>query len=136
MKLSELASLTAARVEGDSSDIEITGAAGLDDAVAGQITFLANPRYTPRVNSTQASAIYLAEDVQIDRELPVLRAKNPYLAYTRALRLFHPESPHAPFIHESAVIDPSATIATDVWIGACSVIGPCSEIAAGGPIPA
>src|SRR6267378_5873644 len=131
MKLSELASLTAARVEGDSSDIEITGAAGLDDAVAGQITFLANPRYTPRVNSTQASAIYLAEDARIDRELPVLRAKDPYLAYTRALRLFHPESRDAPFIHESAVVDPSAKIAADVWIGACSVIGPSSEIAEG-----
>ena len=131
MKLSELALLTAARVEGDSSDIEITGAAGLDDAGLGQITFLANPRYTPRVNSTQASAIYLAEDAQIDRELPVLRAKNPYLAYTRALRLFHPETRLAAFIHESAVVDPSAKIASDVWIGACAVIGPSSEIAEG-----
>src|SRR5437660_321816 len=105
MKLSELASLTAARVEGDSSDIEITGAAGLDEAGPGQISFLANPRYTPRVNSTQASAIYLSEDAQIDRELPVLRAKNPYLAYTRALRLFHLGTRQAPLIHQSAVID-------------------------------
>ena len=117
MKLSELASLTSARVEGDSPDIEITGAAGLDDAGPGQITFLANPRYTPRVNSTQASAIYLAEDARVDRELPVLRARDPYLAYTRALRLFHPETRQAPFIHESAVVDPSATIATDVGLG-------------------
>jgi UDP-3-O-[3-hydroxymyristoyl] glucosamine N-acyltransferase len=131
MKLSELASLTSARTEEHSTDIEITGAAGLDDAGPGQITFLANPRYTPRVNSTQASAIYLAEDTRIDRDLPVLRAKNPYLAYTRALRLFHRETRQAPFIHESAVVDPSAKIATDVWIGACSVIGPSSEIAEG-----
>lgn len=131
MKLSELASLTAARVEGSSDDIEITGAAGLDDAGPGQISFLANPRYTPKVNSTQAAAIYLSEDAQIDRELPILRAKNPYLAYTRALRLFHPEPEHAAFIHESAVIDPTAKIAAGVWIGACAVIGPSSEIGEG-----
>src|SRR6266481_1561075 len=118
MKLSELAALTAARVEGDSLDIEITGAAGLDDAGPGQITFLANPRYTPRVNSTQASAIYLAEDAQIDRELPVLRAKNPYLAYTRALRLFHPEPTFAALIHESAVIDSSSNVAGTARVGA------------------
>src|SRR4026207_946323 len=116
MKLSELASLTSARVEGDSPDIEITGAAGLDDAGPGHITFLSNPRYTPKVNSTKASAIYLAEDARIDRDLPVLRAANPYLAYTRALRLFHPEPEHRAFIHESAVIDPSAKVAADVWI--------------------
>src|SRR5688572_12672572 len=104
MKLSELAFLTAARIEGPSTDIEISGAAGLDDAVAGQVTFLANPRYTPKVNSTNASAIYLSNDARIDRELPVLRAKDPYLAYTRALKLFHPETEHEPGIHESAVI--------------------------------
>lgn len=124
MKLSELASLTHARVEekGDS-DIEITGAAGLDEAGTGQVTFLANPRYTPRVNSTQASAIYLSENAPIERDLPVLRAADPYLAYTRALRLFNPETRLSPAIHESAVIDSSARIAPNVSIGPCAVIG-------------
>lgn len=131
MKLSELASLTMARVEGAPLDIDINGAAGLDDARSGQITFLANPRYTPKVNSTQASAIYIADDAVIERELPVLRARDPYLAYTRALRLFHPETPQAPSVHESAVIHPSARVAANVWIGACTVIGPSSEIAEG-----
>ncbi len=131
MKLSELAALTAARIDGDSGDLEITGAAGLDDASPGDVTFLANPRYTPRVNTTQASAIYLSEDAQIDREIPILRATNPYLAYTRALRLFHPEPAFVPFIHESAVIDPTATVAANVWIGACAVIGPSSRIDGG-----
>jgi UDP-3-O-[3-hydroxymyristoyl] glucosamine N-acyltransferase len=131
MKLSELAALTAARVDGDSAELEITGAAGLDDAAAGDVTFLANPRYTPRVSATKASAIYLSEDAQIDKKIAILRAKDPYLAYTRALRLFHPEPEFAPFIHESAVIDPSATIAENVWIGAHVVIGASSRIAEG-----
>lgn len=130
MKLSELAALTGARVDGEG-DMEITGAAGLDDARAGQVTFLANLRYTPRVNETLAGAIYLAEEARIEREIPVLRAKDPYLAYTRALRLFHPEPTVASAIHGSAVIDPSATIANDVWIGACAVIGPRARIASG-----
>jgi UDP-3-O-[3-hydroxymyristoyl] glucosamine N-acyltransferase len=131
MKLSELAALTAAQMDRASADLEITGAAGLDDAGAGDVTFLANPRYTPRVNTTQASAIYLSEDAQIDREIPVLRARDPYLAYTRALRLFYPEPQFTPFVHETAVIDPSATVAENVWIGAGVVIGPASRIAAG-----
>jgi len=134
MKLSELAALTSARVEGDNADIEITGAAGLDEARGGHVTFLANPRYTPKVNSTQASAIYLSEEAVIDRKIPVLRARNPYLAYTRALRLFHPEAAFAPFVHQSAVIDPSAKVAANVWIGAGVVIGPGSEIADGARI--
>lgn len=134
MKLSELATLTGARVEGDGGEMEITGAAGLDEANPGQITFLANPRYTPRVNATKASAIYLAEAAPIERTMPILRAKDPYLAYTRALRLFHPEAELTALIHPSAVIDPSATVADNVWIGACSVIGPASQIEEGARI--
>jgi UDP-3-O-[3-hydroxymyristoyl] glucosamine N-acyltransferase len=131
MKLSELATLTAARVDENFAEVEITGAAGLDDARAGDVTFLANPRYTSRVNTTEAAAIYLSEDARIEREIPVLRAKDPYLAYTRALRLFHPEPEFASLIHQSAVIDPSATVAENVWIGAHAVIGPSSRIAEG-----
>ena len=132
MKLSELAALTGARVEGDSSSVEIDGAAGLDEATSGRVSFLANPRYTPRVKTTEASAIYVGEEVEVGRDdIAVLRANDPYLAYTRALRLFHPEPVVTPSIHVSAVIDPTARIAENVWIGACSVIGPRAQVETG-----
>jgi UDP-3-O-[3-hydroxymyristoyl] glucosamine N-acyltransferase len=130
MKLSELAAQTGARVEGDP-ELEITGAAGLDNAQPGHVTFLANPRYTPRVNETQAAAIFAAEETKIEKSISVLRAKDPYLAYTRALRLFHPEPKIAPAIHPTAFIDSTAKVADDVWIGAYAVVGREVEIAAG-----
>jgi UDP-3-O-[3-hydroxymyristoyl] glucosamine N-acyltransferase len=129
MKVSELAELTGARVEG--LDVEIVGAAGLDEAGEGHVTFLANPRYTPRVNTTRASAIYLGEEAQTEREIAILRVKDPYLAYTRALRIFYPDPDVEPLIHPSAVIDPSAQIADCVAIGACAVIGRNVTIAEG-----
>src|SRR5215510_3272228 len=110
MKLSELANLTGARVEGITDEIEITGAAGLDEAGEGHVTFLANPRYTPRVNTTLASAIYLSEEAITERSISILRVKDPYLAYTRALRIFYPEPEAQPFIHPSAVVDPTAKV--------------------------
>lgn len=131
MKLAELAALTGAQVEG-TPDIEIGGAAGLDDAKVGQVTFLANPRYTPRVKSTQASAIYLGENVEPGRnDIVILRVKDPYLAYTRALRIFNPEPAFERTVHPTAVIDPTARVADEVMVGACSVIGPGVEIATG-----
>jgi UDP-3-O-[3-hydroxymyristoyl] glucosamine N-acyltransferase len=130
MKLAALAEQTGAAVEGDT-ELEITGAAGLDEAEPGHVTFLANPRYTPRVQTTRASAIYLAVGVEAGREIAVLRARDPYLAYTRALRLFHPEPTLAPFIHPAAVIDPTAQIDKHVWIGACAVIGRNVVLASG-----
>ncbi|HEX3559629.1 MAG TPA: UDP-3-O-(3-hydroxymyristoyl)glucosamine N-acyltransferase [Pyrinomonadaceae bacterium] len=124
MKLSELARRTGARADEKHSELEIEGAAGLDEAEAGQVAFLANPRYTPRVQTTRASAVYVGEDVEVEREdIAVLRARDPYLAYTRALRVFHPEGEFEPFVHPSAVIDPSARLGEGVAVGACAVVG-------------
>ena len=132
MKLSELAEKTDSRIEQGGADLEITGAAGLDIAQAGQITFLANPKYTPQIKTTNASAIFLRETELIERgDIAVLRAKDPYLAYTRALRLFHPELKRRTSIHPSAVIDETAQIASDVFIGANSVVGANCRIAEG-----
>jgi UDP-3-O-[3-hydroxymyristoyl] glucosamine N-acyltransferase len=132
IKIAELAERTGAQADPGNGDVEITGAAGLDDATAGQVSFLANPRYTPRVQTTKASAIYVADDVNVARDdIAVLRSPNPYLAYTRALILFNSEPQFAPGVDPSAVIDPSARIGDDVLIGACVVIGRNVEIGPG-----
>lgn len=132
MKLSELAAATGTIVNDRDVEIDVDGAAGLDEAQSGQVTFLANPRYTPRVKTTKASAIFVGESVDVERnDIAILRSRDPYLAYTRALRLFHPEPELTSFIHPSAVIDETASVAPDVWIGACSVVGPGARIDAG-----
>jgi UDP-3-O-[3-hydroxymyristoyl] glucosamine N-acyltransferase len=129
MKLSELAERTGAHFDSGKVETEITGAAGLDEAAPGQVTFLANPRYTPRVKTTKASAIYVGEDTDIDRnDIVLLRSPNPYLAYTRALILFNPEPSLEPHIHPSAVIDSTARVGADVFIGACVVVGRKAQI--------
>ena len=56
-------------------------------------------------------------------DIAALYARDPYLAYTRALRLFNPELKFGPFVHPSAVIDPSARLGAGVSVGACAVVG-------------
>ena len=124
MKLSELAAQTGALYDPGNGDLEITGAAGLDQAQAGQVTFLSNPRYTSRVNDTTASAIYLAGDAEISRtDLAMLRAKDPYLAFTRALIAFHPKAKFESYLDPSAIIDSSTRVPQGVFIDAHVTIG-------------
>lgn len=132
MKLSKLAKKTFSEIAQGSPDLEINAAAGLDIAGDGDVTFLANPKYTPQIADTKATAIFLGENAETDRkELAVLRSKDPYLAYTRALRLFHPARPIQPFIHPSAVIDKTATVSRATEIHANVVIGRDCQIADG-----
>jgi UDP-3-O-[3-hydroxymyristoyl] glucosamine N-acyltransferase len=124
MKLSELAEACISTIERGDAEMEIDGAAGLDIARPGHITFLANPKYTPQIRETSASAIFLNEGVELDRnDIAVLRSRDSYLAYTRALRLFHPVAEPVPSIHASAIIDETASVGTACEIGPNVVIG-------------
>lgn len=132
MKLSVLAAATGSTIETGSPDLELTAAAGLDLAGEGDVTFLANPKYTPQLASTKASAVFLAEKAEAGRDdIAVLRTRDPYVAYTKALRLFHPEPELRPFRHPSAVIDPTSEVDPNTEVHANAVIGRNCRIAAG-----
>lgn len=130
MRLKDLAEKTFSTIETGDENLEIEAAAGLDIAKTGEVTFLANPKYTPQIKETNASAIFLNENVKIEREdIAVLRTKDAYVAYTRALRVFHPEPEIISSIHPTAVIDETAKVAANVEIMASVVIGKHCEIA-------
>jgi UDP-3-O-[3-hydroxymyristoyl] glucosamine N-acyltransferase len=121
MKLSEIAAALGARLENGSPETEITGVAGIEAAGAGQITFISNPKYAAAARTTKASAVIVAEDFPA---IPaaMLRSKNPYLDFARALELFHPAMRYAPGIHATAVVHASAKIGAGAHIGPYVVI--------------
>jgi len=124
MKLFDLATQTGAECALADGEIEIKAAAGLDEAQPGDVTFLSNPKYANKVASTRASAIYLSEEVEIARDdIALLRAKDPYLAFTRALIVFHPRPDFVAYWDPTAVIDSSTKVPKDVFIDAHVAIG-------------
>ena len=121
MKLVDLAARLGATLHGDP-DVEITSAAGLEEAQPGQIAFVANPRYTPLARTTHASAV-LVEPAFEQIAAATLRIDNPYLAFARALELLYEAPVYAPGIHPTAVIAATAQIGTGAHIGAYVVVG-------------
>ncbi len=121
MKLQELAQRLGCRLEGNPG-IEIRGVAGIDHAEEGQLTFLANRRYSPLLKTTRASAVLLEEGVGLPREdgrepLAALRTQNPYLAFAHALELFYEPPAYSPGVHATAIVAPSAKIGPGAHIG-------------------
>lgn len=121
MKLGDIASALALTLENGSPETEITGVAGIEAAVAGQITFVANPKYAPLVRTTGASAVIVAPDFPA-ASTPLLRSRNPYLAFARAIELFYQPPAYPASIHPTAVIHPSSRIGSSPYIGPYTVI--------------
>jgi UDP-3-O-[3-hydroxymyristoyl] glucosamine N-acyltransferase len=129
MKLSAIASALNARLENGSPDTEITGLNGIEQAGPGELTFVSNPKYAAAARTTKASAVIVGEDFPA---IPtaMLRAIDPYLAFARALELFHQPVRYTPGVHRTAVVDASAKIGANAHIGPYVVIGENVEIGA------
>lgn len=121
MRLSEISSKLACQMRAEN-DVEIQGIAGIEDAGPGDLTFVSNRKYIRHIKNTKASAIILDLDLP-EVPIPSLRTANPYLAFARALELFHKPVLPAPGIHPSAIIAEDAQIGPDASIGPCVVIG-------------
>jgi len=121
MRLSEIASTLGARLENGFPDTEITGVAGIETAGPGQLTFVSNPKYIPAARVTKASAVIVSENFPV-LSTAMLRSKNPYLDFARALELFYQPPQYAPGIHPTAVVHSSAKIGPGVHIGPYVVV--------------
>ena len=126
MTLREIAERLQCRLEGDG-DIDIVRVAGIQDAGPGDLTFVANAKYEKALPATRASAVILRDDA-LTAPCAVLRARDPYLAFARAVALFTPAERPAPGI------DGHAAIAADAHIGQNVSIGPFVAIGEGASI--
>lgn len=120
MKLCDIAEKLNCRLSGDGN-VEIDRVMGIEEAGPGDLTFVANRKYIPKIKTTKASAIILAEEMP-ETNIPSLRTDNPYLAFAKSIELFYQPLKLEPGIHSSAVIDPTARIGQNARIGAHVVI--------------
>jgi UDP-3-O-[3-hydroxymyristoyl] glucosamine N-acyltransferase len=115
------------RVNGElvgNGDIIITGAAKIDSAGQGEITFLANPRYKPFLQQTRASAVILDKQTDPGIDISQIRVDDVYFRFLQIFLLFNPRKEILELgIHPRAVIQSSAEVGKEVAIGAHTYIG-------------
>jgi len=127
----ELAALLGGQIEGDP-DVLITGAATLEDAQPGQVSFLGNIKYLPQLKSTRASAVLISPATERPSRRNYILVANPSLAFARLVELTAPPSPSSPAgIHSSAVVDPTASIDASASVGPLAVVMAGASIGAG-----
>lgn len=110
MKLKELAEKIGAVLDGPG-EIEIIGAAGIQDAGEGRITFFDGKKISD-LEQSRASAALVSMDAPSMR-IPLLRVKNPRLAFAKVLESFYVLSYIPLGVSSQAVIGKNVTIGAD-----------------------
>jgi UDP-3-O-[3-hydroxymyristoyl] glucosamine N-acyltransferase len=120
MKLKELANILGAALSG-SGDADIIGAAGISEASEGKITFITGNNFLKDLERSRASAALVPLDTP-EMHLPLLRVKNPKLAFARVLELFY-VAPYRPLgISDKAALGRNVVIGADPSIHPYAVI--------------
>ena len=119
--LGELAVRFGLELAGDPAQA-VTGVATLQSAGPGAVSFLANPRYRRHLAGTRATAVVLDAGSASDCPVAALVSRNPYADFARIAQVLHPLPAVTPGVHPSAVVHPSAEVASDASIGPQAVV--------------
>ncbi|MFI5134960.1 MAG: UDP-3-O-(3-hydroxymyristoyl)glucosamine N-acyltransferase [Chitinophagales bacterium] len=112
------------KLEGNGN-VLISHPAKIEEADEGAISFIAHPKYFSFAYNTKASALIVGDHSEFDGKVSatLIRVEQPYVAFSLVLEKFNKPYEGLKGAHESAVVDPSAKIGENVFIGALSCVG-------------
>jgi UDP-3-O-[3-hydroxymyristoyl] glucosamine N-acyltransferase len=117
-----IAQFLAARLIGDGA-VEIAKVASIAQAQPGDLVFVQQEKDLAAALASHASAVIAGEFASAsDGVKPLLIAAQPRLAFAGAGALLHPPRTYPPGVHPTAVVHPSAKLASTVAVDAHAVI--------------
>ncbi|KAF3362019.1 UDP-3-O-acylglucosamine N-acyltransferase [Chlamydiales bacterium STE3] len=122
--LEELAHLTQSKISGNAQH-RITNVADLETAKADDASFLANPRYEQMMKRSEAGVIFIDDKTPLMDGRNFLVTENPSRAFQKIVELFSENASELTGfegIHPTAIVHPSAKVASNVAIGPFAVI--------------
>ena len=120
--LGELAVRFGCELRGDP-DVLVTTVGTLPGATRDAIAFYVNPRLRHELARTRAAAVVISPAAAEASPVPVLLAPNPHATFARIAMLLHPVPAAPAGTHRSAVVSPTARIATSAHVGPLACVG-------------
>lgn len=120
----QLAAIVHGTVDGDGS-IAINNYAKIEEATPGCLTFLANPKYTHFIYSTQASAVLVRNDFVPEHPVraTMIRVEDPYETLADLLNYVNSLRPEKRGVEQPSYIAQGVVVPDDAYIGAFAYIG-------------
>jgi UDP-3-O-[3-hydroxymyristoyl] glucosamine N-acyltransferase len=121
----QIALLLNGTVEGDPL-AAVDQLAKIEEAGAGSLSFLANPKYEQYLYSTNASIVIVNNDLVLSGAVKatLIRVENAYSSFSVLLETYNTIKLDKSGIEQPSFIHPSAQVGNNVYIGAFAYIGP------------
>jgi UDP-3-O-[3-hydroxymyristoyl] glucosamine N-acyltransferase len=116
-------------VEGNS-DAKVSSLSKIEEGTAGTLSFLANPKYTHYIYTTQASIVIVSKDFVAEQAVSatLIRVDDAYKSFGALLELYNQVKLKKAEIEQPSFIAKSAKVGTEVYLGAFAYIGNNAKI--------
>lgn len=121
----QIADIIDGKVEGDN-DVAVSSFGKIEEAHAGQLSFLANPKYEDFLYSTKASIIIVNKTLELKQPLSatLVRVQDPYSSFATLLDRYQQiKTQQLTGIQEPVYIHATVRKGDNVFIGAFAYIG-------------
>lgn len=120
----QLAALVHGTVDGDEL-VVINNYAKIEEATSGCLTFLANPKYTHYIYTTQATAVLVCNDFVPEKEInaTLIRVEDPYSTLAQLLNFVKSQQPQKQGIEQPCYISEGVEVPADAYVGAFAYVG-------------
>jgi len=119
-----IAELLNGKLEGNP-DALVDKIARIEDGTDGALSFLANPKYTQYIYTTESSVVIVNNNFQAEKQITatLIRVEDAYLGFARVLEYYNQYKLMKTGISGQAILGSNCTLGKDVYIGPLSVIG-------------
>ncbi|WP_185117489.1 UDP-3-O-(3-hydroxymyristoyl)glucosamine N-acyltransferase [Dysgonomonas sp. Marseille-P4361] len=119
----QIATVLNGTIEGDSS-VVVNNFSKIEEGKPGTLTFLANPKYTHYIYTTEASIVLVNNDFKAEHPIKatLIRCFNAYAALAILLDLVEKSKPQKSGIEQMSHIASSAKLGENVYIGSFAYI--------------
>ena len=104
--------------------VEVKSLAKIEEGEKGDLSFLANPKYTPYIYTSKASIIIVNKSFTPDKDInaTLIKVEDAYASFSQLLELYNQMKFNKVGISDKSDIATSSIIGHDVFIGAFSAI--------------
>jgi len=120
----QIAGILEGEVDGNP-DVEVSKLAKIEEGIKGSLTFLANPKYTQFIYTTNASITIVDKDFVAENELEttLIRVEDAYKAFSKLLEYYNQVKMNKIGLEKPVFISESASYGENIYLGAFSYVG-------------
>ncbi|MFD0862149.1 UDP-3-O-(3-hydroxymyristoyl)glucosamine N-acyltransferase [Sungkyunkwania multivorans] len=113
-------------------DVEVSKLSKIEEGTKGSLTFLANPKYTSFIYSTEASITIVNKTFEAEQDIQttLIKVEDAYKSFSKLLEYYNQVKLNKTGVEQPVFISESAVYGENIYVGAFSYIGENVKIGA------